>query len=272
MSTQPESPTGNHNRVFQLGETVQSWDDDYYHPIALKYYDRIVPDMLRWIGARAGSTVLDAGCGPGVHSIRAARFGCRVHAIDISATMLEAARNRIAAEGYSELVTLEQADLTALQLPDASYDHVFSWGVVIHIPPPGTYAALENLARVVRKGGRLALYLVNRSALDNKLETVARAVTGKRFERQKYDIGRGAFYDMHGERLWVWRFDHAGLTSFMEKLGLKLVRRVCGEFSEIQRRAPKAVRPTLLHFNNLAYSLKLPAPLAITNLWIFEKE
>jgi ubiquinone/menaquinone biosynthesis C-methylase UbiE len=186
--------------------------------------------------------------------------------------MIEAARNRIAAAGYSDVVTLEQADLTVLQLPDASYDHVFSWGVVIHIPPPGTYAALENLARVVRKGGRLALYLVNKSAVDNKIEYLARAITGRKFERQTYDIGRGAFYDMHGERLWVWRFDHAGLTGFLEKMGLKLVRRVGGEFSELQRRAPKALRPALLHFNNLSYSLKLPPQLAITNLWIFEKE
>ena len=263
--------TKNHDRVFQLGETVKSWDDDYYHPIALKYYDRIVPDMLRWIGAQPGATVLDAGCGPGVHSIRAARFGCRVDAIDISTTMIEEARQRIAAEGYADRVTLQQADLTALQLPDSSYDHVFSWGVVIHIPPPGTYAAFENLARVVRKGGRLALYLVNGSAIDNKIEHVARAITGKRFERQSFDIGRGAFYDMHGERLWVWRFDHAGLTRHLEKLGLKLVRRVVGEFSELQRRAPKVLRPPMLHFNNLAYSLKLPPQLGITNLWIFEK-
>jgi 2-polyprenyl-3-methyl-5-hydroxy-6-metoxy-1,4-benzoquinol methylase len=72
--------------VFEARSTVEEWDEDYYHPIALKLYDWAVLDMLKMMEVEAGATVLDAGCGPGVHSIRAAKAGYHVCAIDISNT------------------------------------------------------------------------------------------------------------------------------------------------------------------------------------------
>ena len=40
--------------------------------------------MLRLMGVERGAKVLDAGCGPGVHSVRVARAGCQVCAVDIT--------------------------------------------------------------------------------------------------------------------------------------------------------------------------------------------
>jgi 2-polyprenyl-3-methyl-5-hydroxy-6-metoxy-1,4-benzoquinol methylase len=163
--------------VFERRETLESWDSDYYHPIAERYYDRAIPAMLKALNAETGATVLDAGCGPGVHSIRAARAGMKVKAIDISETMLAEARRRVENAGFAGSVEFAREDLTHLSFPDASFRHVFSWGVIIHIPK--IEDALDELARVVMPGGRLALYLTNRSALDHKLEAVARAVLRK---------------------------------------------------------------------------------------------
>jgi ubiquinone/menaquinone biosynthesis C-methylase UbiE len=260
-----------HERVFELKETVKSWDDDYYHPIALRFYDRIVADMLKWMGAGGGSRVLDAGCGPGIHSIRAAKAGCTVHAIDLSTTMLEDAKQRVSKAGFSDKVTFEIADLTALHLADKSYDFAFSWGVVIHIPPPGATEALKNLARIIKPGGRLALYLVNRTAVDNKLESLIRKLIGRPLVREKHSLGNGVFFDMHGEKLWLWHFDNDSLVKLMNESGMCLVKRVGGEFSEIQRRMPRFLRPLFLYANNFAYRFRAPASLAYCNLWVFEK-
>src|ERR1700719_3000530 len=90
--------------IFEQRSTLDSWDLDYYHPIAERYYDRAIRSMLGLMGAEPGARVLDAGCGPGVHSVRAARFGCRVCAIDISQTMLEEAKARVHAAGLDSVV------------------------------------------------------------------------------------------------------------------------------------------------------------------------
>ena len=60
--------------VFEQEATVNDWDEDYYPPLAIALYDRSISWMLDAMGAKRGDLVLDGGCGPGVHSIRAA-FG-----------------------------------------------------------------------------------------------------------------------------------------------------------------------------------------------------
>ena len=54
------------SNVFEQAATVASWDGDYDHPIAERYYDIAVPMMLKLMGVERGDMVLDAGCGPGV--------------------------------------------------------------------------------------------------------------------------------------------------------------------------------------------------------------
>jgi 2-polyprenyl-3-methyl-5-hydroxy-6-metoxy-1,4-benzoquinol methylase len=49
--------------------------------------------MLRLMGVEPGARVLDAGCSHGVHSVRVARAGFRVCAIDNSQTMLREAQS-----------------------------------------------------------------------------------------------------------------------------------------------------------------------------------
>ena len=260
----------NDSSVFEQSATVKSWDDDYYHPIAEGYYDRAVATMLKLMEAEPGATVLDAGCGPGVHSVRVARAGYRVCAIDISQTMLQEARKRVAAGGFSSQVEFQQQDLTKLTLPDASFRYVFSWGVIIHIHE--VEKALDELARVVQPGGKLALYVTNSTAWDHKLEAFLRFVLRKPLPgRQRLPLGNGVWYDMHGQKLWVWQFDIRELERALAARGLQLTHRVVGEFTETQRRVGGPLRRLLLLLNNLYYGLKLPAGPGASNLLVFRK-
>src|SRR5262245_42125638 len=115
-------------------ETFQSWAQDYYEPAALKYYDRAIAKMVGILEPARGSVVLDAGCGTGVHSIRVARLGFKVHAIDISGVVLHNAEQNAQKAGVADRIKFEQGDLTKLRFADASFDNIFSWGVIIHIP------------------------------------------------------------------------------------------------------------------------------------------
>jgi ubiquinone/menaquinone biosynthesis C-methylase UbiE len=81
----------------KLGESIDREDD---HPITERFYDQAISTMLQLMEVEPGARVLDAGCGSGVRSLRVARAGNRVCAIDISQTMLQRAETRISAAGY----------------------------------------------------------------------------------------------------------------------------------------------------------------------------
>ena len=88
------------------------------------------------LGLRPGMRVLDVGCGLGGSAFCMARdHGVQVHGIDVSANMIEGARQRLHAEGLQGLVTLEQQDVMALDLArhGARYQVVYSRDAFLHI-------------------------------------------------------------------------------------------------------------------------------------------
>ncbi|WP_461061259.1 class I SAM-dependent methyltransferase [Streptomyces pseudoechinosporeus] len=115
------------------------------------------------LGLRKGDHVLDAGCGTGraLPPLRdAVGPSGVVLGADLTPAMLEAAV-RAGRDGAGRLLL---ADVAALPLRTASLDAVFAAGLVAHLPNPAE--SLRELARVVRPGGKLALFHpIGRAAL-----------------------------------------------------------------------------------------------------------
>jgi len=108
---------------------------------------------------RPEMTVADVGCGTGFLAEGLAPRVRRVYALDASPAMLEQARRNLAA--LANIVYLP-ADGSALPLPDASVDVALANMYLHHCPDPA--AAIREMARVLRPGGRLVITDLDRHA------------------------------------------------------------------------------------------------------------
>ena len=108
-------------------------------------------------GELEGKRVLDVGCGCGVDSFVAAGFvgpTGTVVGIDLSSEMVDVARRAVATRPS---LSLQFREASALDLPfaEAAFDVVISNGVLNLVPDKDR--AFEELARVLRRGGVLAV-------------------------------------------------------------------------------------------------------------------
>jgi SAM-dependent methyltransferase len=110
----------------------------------------------------AGKDVLEAGCGIATDGMRFLRAGARYTGIDFSPTALGLARRRLELEGReAELV---QGSVTSLPFADASFDLVYSNGVIHHVPD--TFGAIREFQRVLRPGGTAIVMVYHRRSLN----------------------------------------------------------------------------------------------------------
>src|SRR5690606_31844415 len=96
--------------------------------------------------------ILDVACGPGIVVEALAPGAAEVVGCDITPEMLEKARSRAEAAGLSN-VRFVPAWAERLPFPDGAFDAVVSRSAVHHFPDPS--AAIREMARVVRSGGRV---------------------------------------------------------------------------------------------------------------------
>ena len=115
---------------------------------------RMFADVERLSDTPAGTSILDIPCGGGF-AFRGLRPGQDVHyvAADISPFMLGQARAAAAQRGVQDAIEFVEADVTALQFDDNSFDLCITYNGLHCLPDPR--AALGELARVLRPGGTL---------------------------------------------------------------------------------------------------------------------
>jgi phosphatidylethanolamine/phosphatidyl-N-methylethanolamine N-methyltransferase len=109
---------------------------------------------------KAGDRVLEVGVGTGINASLYPR-DCTVTGIDLSASMLEKARERVARKGLSNVRLLEM-DAADLKFADNSFDIVYAPYLISVVPDP--VSVVTEMRRVCRPGGRIVILNHFRSA------------------------------------------------------------------------------------------------------------
>jgi SAM-dependent methyltransferase len=114
-------------------------------------------ELAESLGLGAGANVLDVGCGLGGPArFLAATYQCHVTGIDLSQPFIDAAQMLTERAGLSDMVTFRQGNALNLPFADESFDHAWTQHVAMNIADrAGFYSSIR---RVLRPGGRLAIY------------------------------------------------------------------------------------------------------------------
>lgn len=112
----------------------------------------------------AGKKVLDAGCGNGRWSYGFLKLGAEVTAVDVNPAAIAETRKAVAPWEDRTRFYVSALEELSKNLPNETYDLVFSWGVLHHCK--SFSRALSEVVSFVKPGGVLYLYLYGRESMD----------------------------------------------------------------------------------------------------------
>lgn len=167
-----------------MGEHL-SWVYDEMRQIGTDYFDieevrnydqrmqkiRDVPKeikhILNGIDVTPGQTILEFGIGTGEFTIAAACKCSKVYAMDISAVMLDYAREKAESRGRDNIV-FQQAGFLSYHHQGEPLDAVVTQLALHHLPDFWKFIALCNIYNILKTGGKLYLRdVVFDSGVDN---------------------------------------------------------------------------------------------------------
>ncbi|MEV7525166.1 methyltransferase domain-containing protein [Streptomyces sp. NPDC091371] len=154
---------------------------------------------LEWLAARLpqGARVLDVGSGTGRPVAEAlVRAGFRVTGIDVSATMVGLARDRVPGGRF------ERHDVRDFQAPDGSYDAVCAFFPLLRMSRAEQTAVLEHIARWLVPGGLFVSATVPGDMEDRPMVWMGMPMLVTSFPAEQYlnEIERTGLSVLHSAR------------------------------------------------------------------------
>jgi len=120
-----------------------------------------IPEFVPFAEMR-GRRVLEIGCGNGADGVMFAQAGADYTGVDLTEAAITATREHFAVAGLAG--QFQTANAEQLPFPDASFDVVYSYGVLHHTPEPAR--AVREVHRVLKAGGRAYVMLYHRHSFN----------------------------------------------------------------------------------------------------------
>lgn len=268
------------SRTLERPELHKQWVGDYYTDESSRFYEAAFDHIATRLASREKSTFLDAGCGDGSHTIRLARRGFPVVALDFSPYVLTRAGDNVASHNLGHMVRFEQGSLLQLPFSDGAFELVLCWGVLMHIPEVET--AISELARVVKLNGFLIISEVNMWSIERTLMRSVRRALGRTLirrlrGREPADLrvrpaGAEYWYQTDAGPLFCREARISWLTAALESRGFVVKERIAGQFSERYTSVPTKLLKRCVHAFNEAWFARVRWPQPATgNLLLFQK-
>src|SRR5436309_1561664 len=123
--------------------------------------------ILERLGVPAGGRILDAPCGIGRHATRLAKMGYRTVGVDLSPVFVARATELARQEGVADRAAYRTGDLRrlaeAVPASDAPFDAALNlWTSLGYYDEETDVRILQEYGKLVRPGGILVIYIVNR--------------------------------------------------------------------------------------------------------------
>jgi 2-polyprenyl-3-methyl-5-hydroxy-6-metoxy-1,4-benzoquinol methylase len=246
------------------------WDRGYSGPENDPFFDHVFGTVLAVVRPTPGAHFVDAGCGPGAHTIRLARRGFRVHAVDFSNAALDLASERIDAAGLADKVTFDREDLLQLSFGDGELPYVLCWGVLMHIPDVGR--AVQELSRVLAPEGVLIVSEGNMHSLETRTLRALRRLTRRHDPNERKAAGLERWAETPKGSLLTRRADLSWLVRLFADHGVRLEHRLPGQFTELYVKTGHPLARRAIHkLNDFWFDRVRDPRLAAANVLIFRK-
>lgn len=148
------------------GEYLTAYED----PTQLRSF--IFQERKRVVFELFGGTrgvVLDVGCGPAVYTDGLVKMGCAIYGVDISPEMIALAKRR-----QFPGASFSVGNVESLSFPPKMFDGILCVGVLEYTDR--SEAAVGEMARVLKPGGRIVVTVPNGDSWLNRLDRSLRQV------------------------------------------------------------------------------------------------
>lgn len=142
--------SGSNGSLTELASAYDKWRASTLGRVTDEIERKLIIDL---IGDLSGRIILDAGCGDGELAVELCKRGAKVTGIDVSARMIESARERARRHGAN--VTFMVAPAQDLPFAPDAFDAVVAITVLCFVEDAAP--VLRETVRVLRPGGRLVI-------------------------------------------------------------------------------------------------------------------